>query len=59
MEEQEAITSQPTSNSGKNMTLEPTDLNIHRLMKGEWKVGHCTCLNNKKICKLTLNYTDY
>ena len=54
-----AVTSQPTSHNGKNMTIERTDLNIHRLIKGEWKAGYCTCLNNKKVCKLHLKFTDY
>ena len=51
----EPVTNQPTSKqvaSGQNqITVEMPDLDFHRMIKGEWKVGNLECLKNPPICE--------
>jgi len=46
----EPVTSQPRS--GDTLTVELPDLDFHRMVKGEWKVGNFECLKNPPICLL-------
>merc|ERR1719242_82317 len=52
----EPVTNQPTSKqvaSGQSqITVEMPDLDFHRMIKGEWKVGNLECLKNPPICLL-------
>ena len=48
----EPVTSQPSSSRGDQLTVEMPDLDFHRMVKGEWKVGNFECLKNPPICKL-------
>ena len=47
----EPVTTQPKS--GDTLKVELPDLDFHRMMKGEWKVGSLECLKNPPICKQT------
>jgi hypothetical protein len=36
----------------RTVTVEVPDIDVHNLIKGDWKVGHFDCLKNPPICEL-------
>ena len=50
------VTTQPTSSGGNttSVNVEIPDLDVHKMIKGEWRVGHLECLKNPPICEFDM-----